>query len=86
MSYQVRHKQGCTATEDCKRLEISDVGSRGIVLYDLCSENKEGLYYIIYMYVATPKARISCAVTVQLICVFVFTYDIALIKIFNFRL
>ena len=29
---QVRHKPGCTATEDGKRLEISDLGSRGIVL------------------------------------------------------
>ena len=28
----VRHKPGCTATEDCKRLEISDLGSRGIIL------------------------------------------------------
>ena len=28
----VRHKPGCTATEDGKRLEISDLESRGIVL------------------------------------------------------
>ena len=28
----VRHKPGCTATEDGWRLEISDLGSRGIVL------------------------------------------------------
>ena len=28
----VRHKPGCTATEDGKRLEISDLGSRGIVV------------------------------------------------------
>ena len=28
----VQHKPGCTATEDGSRLEISDVGSRGIVL------------------------------------------------------
>ena len=33
----VRHKLGCTATEDGERLEISDFESRGIVL---CSENK----------------------------------------------
>ena len=32
VSDQVRHKPGCTATEDAKRLEISHVGSRGIVL------------------------------------------------------
>ena len=31
-SDQVRQKQGCTATEDDQRLEISDLGSRGIVL------------------------------------------------------
>ena len=37
VSDQVRHKPGCTATRD-KRLEISDVESRGIVLS--CSENK----------------------------------------------
>ena len=28
----VRHKPGCTATEDGLRLEISDLGSREIVL------------------------------------------------------
>ena len=28
----VRHKPGCTATEDDKRLEISDLDIRGIVL------------------------------------------------------
>ena len=28
----VRHKPGCTATEDDQRLEISDLESRGIVL------------------------------------------------------
>ena len=37
-------------------LEISDVGSRGIVL------------------LAKTKALISCAVTAQLICIFVFAY------------
>ena len=35
---QVRHKPGRTATEDGYRLEISDLGSRG--LYYPCSENK----------------------------------------------
>ena len=29
---QVRHKPGCTVIEDGQRLEISDLGSRGIVL------------------------------------------------------
>ena len=29
---QVLHKLGCTDTEDGRRLEISDLGSRGIVL------------------------------------------------------
>ena len=28
----VRHKPGCTVTDNAKRLEISDLGSRGIVL------------------------------------------------------
>ena len=32
VSDQVRHKPGCTATEDGEKLEISDLGSRGIVL------------------------------------------------------
>ena len=31
-SDQVRHKPGCTTTEDGWRLEILDLGSRGIVL------------------------------------------------------
>ena len=37
VSDQVRHKPGCTATEDGYKLEISDLESRGIYL---CSENK----------------------------------------------
>ena len=32
VSDQVLHKPGCTATEDGQRLEISDLGNRGIVL------------------------------------------------------
>ena len=32
VSDQVRHKPGCTASEDDKKLEISDLESRGIVL------------------------------------------------------
>ena len=32
VSNLVRHKPGCTATEDDKRLEILDLDSRGIVL------------------------------------------------------
>ena len=32
VSNQVQHKQDCTATEDGKRLEISDLGGIGIVL------------------------------------------------------
>ena len=36
MSDQILHK--CTTTDDGERLEISDVGSRGIVL---SSENKD---------------------------------------------
>ena len=35
----VRHKPGCTATEDGQRLRISDLESRR-GLYYLCSENK----------------------------------------------
>ena len=59
VSDQVRHKPGCTTTEDGKRLEISDLGSRGIVLS---------------IYIAKTKALISFAVTAKLICVFVFAY------------
>ena len=33
VSDQVCHKPCCTATEDGYRLEISDLGSRGIVLF-----------------------------------------------------
>ena len=32
VSDQVRHKTGCPATENGKRLEILDLGSRGILL------------------------------------------------------
>ena len=39
VSDRVRHKSGCTATEDGWRLEISDLEVKG--LYLLCSENKD---------------------------------------------
>ena len=40
-SNQILHHSSCTATEDGWRLEIYDLGSRGIVhVYYLCSENK----------------------------------------------
>ena len=55
----VRHKPGCTATEDGLRLEISDLESRGIAT----------------IYVAKTKALISFAVAAKLICVFVFAYE-----------
>ena len=29
---RVRHKPGCTATEDVQKLEISDLESRGVIL------------------------------------------------------
>ena len=32
VSDQIRHKPGCTTTEDGWRIEIPDLGSRGIVL------------------------------------------------------
>ena len=54
----VPHKPCCTTTQDGQRHEISDLGSRGIVT----------------IYVAKTKALISFAVTVKLICVFVFAY------------
>ena len=40
VSGQVRHKLVCTTTEDGFRLEISDLGSRGIVQYNPCTKNK----------------------------------------------
>ena len=61
VSDQVRHKPGCTATEDGWRLEISDLGSRGIDPdCTIC--------------VAKTKALISFAVTAKLVCIFVFAY------------
>ena len=45
--------------QSVKRLEISDLASRGIVL-SVC--------------LAKTKTLISCAVTAQLICIFVFAY------------
>ena len=56
VSDQVRHKPGCTATDNGQRLEISDLGSR-------VTEST--------IYIAKTKVLISCAVTVQLICTFV---------------
>ena len=54
----VRHKPGCTVTEKSKRIEMSDLGSSGIVLS--MQRNK--------------KTLIGFAVTAKLICVFVFAY------------
>ena len=36
----VRHKPGCTATEDGKRLEISGLERRGIVLSMKCKQRR----------------------------------------------
>ena len=60
VSNQVPHIQGCTITKDDKRLEISYLGCRGIVLQCI--------------HLAKIKALISFAVTAKLICVFVFAY------------
>ena len=57
-SDKVRHKPGCTVTEDGLRLEILDLESRGIVFF------RE----------AKTKALISFAVTAKLICACVFAY------------
>ena len=58
VSDQVPHKPGCTATKDGYRLEISNLGSQ-----------RDRTIRI-----AKTKALISCAVTAQLTCVFVFAY------------
>ena len=57
-SDQVRHKPGCTVTEDEYRLELFAVESR-----EYCT-----------ICVAKTKALISFAVTANLICAFVFAY------------
>ena len=49
-------KTACAHIEDSQKLEISDLGIRGIFT----------------IRVAKTKALISCAVTAQLICAFVF--------------
>ena len=64
VSDKVRHKPVCAVTEDGKRLEILDLGRRGIVLS----------MYPCTIHVAKTKALISFAVTAKLICVFVFAY------------
>ena len=58
VSDHVRHKPGCTTTQDGKKLEISYLGSRGIIYY-LCSVN---------------KGADQLSGTAKLICVFVFAY------------
>ena len=53
------HNPGCTVTEVGYRLEISDLGSRDIVIHVSieCSEN---------------KGVGNCAIAAQLICAFIF--------------
>ena len=58
VSDQVQHKPGCPAIEDDYRLEISDLGSRGIFTIRAAKTN----------------ALISFAVIAKLICAFVFAY------------
>ena len=64
---QVWCKSGCTATEDGKRLEILDLGTKGIALsmWAATWENR------IFAYAKT-KTQISFAVTAKLISAFVF--------------
>ena len=38
VSDQVRHKPGCIAAEDCKKLDFSESDRRGIIHFT-CSEN-----------------------------------------------
>ena len=42
VSDRVRHKKGCTATEDSQSHKISDSGRRGIVLNDYVTKTKTG--------------------------------------------
>ena len=56
---KVRHKHGCTvATDDGQRIEISHLGSRGIVLAIFVAK--------------LTKLLISYVITMQLMCTFVF--------------
>ena len=54
----VRHKPNCTATEDGKRLEISYQRSRGIVLHNICGENK-GANLRLFVFAYHAKSRFS---------------------------
>ena len=59
VSDQVQHKPACTVTEAGQKIEILDSIRRGIVL-QTC--------------IAKPTALINFAVTVKLVCTFVFAY------------
>ena len=63
VSDQVRHKPGCTTIEFSLRLELLDLGSRGMYYLCICS-----------IRVAKTKTLISFAVTAKLICAFVFAF------------
>ena len=59
------HKLGCRSTEDGYRSEISNLGSRGIVLYNICGKNKGtyqlyGLCFRIYPKGMYTKALCTC--------------------------
>ena len=55
----VRHKQGCTATEDGKRLEISDLEIRGIVLSKL-TRNKNARHIFPHHFFPVAMIGIIC--------------------------
>ena len=60
VSDQVRYKPGCTTTEDGRRLEISELGSRGIVLSNKGADHLAVTAKLVCIFVfAYAKSRFS---------------------------
>ena len=60
VSDEVRHKSGCAATEDGYRLELSDLGRRGIVLSVWRKQRRAVTAQLICAFVfACAKSRFS---------------------------
>ena len=83
VSYQVRHKLGCTTTEDGKWLEILDLESKGIVLC-LCSQNKGADWLcgycaadlcLVFAYAKIRFSQITNIAQTLFVCVFLLEFN-----------
>ena len=65
VSDQVRHKPGCMDTEDGKRLDILDLGSRAIILIIRLSELRETIFNPEYSMFMCDLFLLNCRLQIE---------------------